>query len=415
MKISIAAFTASLSFVAGQNPAPYGEVPPNLAGGAQQAWADFVEAAFPTWCIDTSENRIPCTDGTPDGRYAPLYLTKQYSGQNPELGGYPTDIDTRYPFYFASGFFGQSGAGGPHHCSFDFDNANTNPKTCTKIVTDDDTGPNGAGHVPPHIGLASLVRGYHDGTFGPVTDWFNFEQNGCRVLPGVLLSMIRTYFPRDAMGGVKYPPPFTEDGGPGDENGVTYPYPLEFVNLVGDSCDAEQLKFPTADCYETHSNGVEADYPDYLDPGHGSPHYCTMDGKDNDVSNDWCPYIFFGPNRGRYRHPHIAFAAVEVFLANQAVPECGATWDDNDGAGFPATPDTSTAFPVMEAVAGNSDDPEQPAVNDCGFTWPGPEGNKRKAVPGVFNIEEYLTPATPTRNRKLPQSKCGKQRKLRAV
>ena len=46
--------------------------------------------------------------------------------------------------------------------------------------------------------------------------------------------MIRKYFPRGEDGSVKYAPPFTEDGGPGAENGATYAYPLEYVNLVGE-------------------------------------------------------------------------------------------------------------------------------------------------------------------------------------
>jgi len=412
MKISIAAFTASLSFVVSEpedlNPAPYGEVPPGLADGGQEAWAAFVEAAFPTWCIDENETRQTeketCDDGTINGRYDPLYLTKWHSGEDPSLGGYPTNLDTRYPFEFASGFFGQSGAGSPHHCPFDFDNANANPKTCPKVIVDNDIGPDGPGHIPPHISLAALTRAYHEGTFGDVEDWFDVEQHGCRVLPTVLLSMIRKYFPRDPVdGSASYPPPFTDLGGPSFANMTNYPYPLEFVNLVGDSCDAEKAKRPGAfvDCYETHSPnmgpGSENDFPDYLDAGHGSPHFCTQDGKDADVSNDWCPYIFFGPNRGKYRHPHIAFSALEVFLANQAgVEGCGTTWDDNDGKYFPATPDTSAAFPKMEEVDGHPDDPEQPKLNKCGFIWPGDDGDKRKAVPGVFNIELYLMGSAPS-------------------
>ena len=39
------------------------------------------------------------------------------------------------------------------------------------------------------------------------------------------------------------------------------------------------------------------------------------------------------PNRGKYRHPHIAYAALEVHLAHIVMPEmCGPTWDHNDGA-----------------------------------------------------------------------------------
>ena len=158
-------------------------------------------------------------------------------------------------------------------------------------------------------------------------------------------------------GSNSYPPPFTVDGGPGGPGGVSYPYPLEFVNLVGksrslatpepsslllvidpfhflagDSCAGEQSKFASAECYEQHSDGTAGDYPDYLQPGHGSPHYCSKDAKAAGVHNDWCPYIFFGPNRGQYRHPHVAFAAVETWLANKVMPDmCGPTWDDNDG------------------------------------------------------------------------------------
>lgn len=145
--------------------------------------------------------------------------------------------------------------------------------------------------------------------------------------------MIRKYFPREEDGKNSYPPPFTADGGPGGAHGVTYAYPLEFVNLVGPSCNAEQAKFPSAECYEQHSDGDQDDYPDYLKPGHGSPHYCSADAKIAGVHNDWCPYIFFGPNKGQYRHPHVAFAAVETWLSNKVMPDkCGPTWDDNDGA-----------------------------------------------------------------------------------
>lgn len=119
---------------------------------------------------------------------------------------------------------------------------------------------------------------YFDGGFGTIGSWFDYDQNGCRVLPDVLLSMIRYYFPRDADGKASYPPPFTADGGPGASEGETYAYPLEYVNLVGErnaedlpfasilsspfvppfdpvgkSCVKEQEKFPTAECYEQHS------------------------------------------------------------------------------------------------------------------------------------------------------------------
>lgn len=177
-----------------------------------------------------------------------------------------------------------------------------------------------------------LQRVYHDGGFGNPSEWFDYAQNACRVLPSALLPMIRAYFPRDGDGSVSYPPPFTNEGGPGHPYGGTYPYPLEFVNLVGDSCTNEQDKFPSAECYEDHSGGDATDYPDYLLPGHGSPHYCSVDAMGADVNKDWCPYIFWGPNRGKYRHPHIAFAAVESWLAHKVMPDmCAEAWDLNDG------------------------------------------------------------------------------------
>lgn len=167
-----------------------------------------------------------------------------------------------------------------------------------------------------------------------MTDWFDFPTNACRILPHQLLKLIRHYFPRDATGKADYPAPFSVAGGPGASEVDGY-YPLEFVNLVGASCTAEAEKHPgwgNLQCYEQHSGGTVADYPEYLLPGHGSPHYCTKEGKGFDVNNDWCPYLFFGPNRGKYRHPHIGFAAVEVYLANMIMPTmCGTTWDEGDG------------------------------------------------------------------------------------
>lgn len=165
-------------------------------------------------------------------------------------------------------------------------------------------------------------------------------------------------------------------------------YPLEFVNLAGETCEAEKAKHPNAgemECFEQHSSGVE--YPDYLDVGHGSPHFCTIEGKEADVNHDWCPYIFFGPNRGKYRHPHIALSAVEVYLSNKVMPDkCGTTWDDSN---YPAEVDTTVAFPEMEGgfplTDGKFETPEQPTITaDGAYIWPGPDGKKKKPVEGFF-------------------------------
>ena len=129
---------------------------------------------------------------------------------------------------------------------------------------------------------------------------------------------------REEDGSVYYPPPFSVAGGG---------YPIEFANLADESCRKEAEKHSSAgdlDCFEDHSGDV-SQYLDYLEVGHGSPHYCTKEGKEADINNDYCPYIFFGPNRGKYRHPHIAFSAVEVHLSNMVMPDvCGTTWDDSD-------------------------------------------------------------------------------------
>jgi len=364
-----------------------------------ETWSDLVETAFPTWCINDAEERIygteMCADETSNGRWTPLYFTKEHGGKDPALGGYPTDIDTRYPFYYGSAFFGQACAGGNAHCPFDFPGDKVNCASCGKIETDHDDGPNGPGHVPPHIGLAAVTRAYNDGA-EDVEEWFDYAQNQCRIMPHKLLTMIRKYFPRDPdTGEVGYPAPFSDAGGPGE--GANAYYPLEFVNLVGATCQAEKEKHPewgNIDCYENHSGGTVADYPDYLEPGHGSPHYCSEEAKADDVNKDWCPYIFFGPNRGKYRHPHIAYAAVEVYFANQVFPDkCGVTWDENN-PGFPFNNDV--AFPDMatgDREATTNGDPAQPALDDCGhWIWPGPEGKKRKAVPGVFVTDKLLTP-----------------------
>jgi len=338
----------------------------------------LIELAYPTWCIDADETRIydtdKCEDGSPNGKFTPLYLTKQFSGADPKLGGYPTNIDINYAFEYAAPYFGQACAGSPHHCNELFDGTAENCHACPKLNTDDDNGPYGPGHVPPHISYAAVKKAYESDTVD-VTEWFDFELNACRILPYHLLKVIRTYYPRDeADGKAYYPPPFSMEGGN---------YPLEFVNLIGASCESEKLKHPDAGdliCFEQHS-GDESVYPDDLEIGHGSPHYCTKEGKTADVNNDYCPYIFFGPNRGKYRHPHIAFSAVETYLANIVMPDkCGTSWDDSN---YPANTDTTVAFPQMEGI--------QPKISGDGmWIWPGEEGTKKKPVLGNFANHLYI-------------------------
>jgi hypothetical protein len=86
---------------------------------------------------------------------------------------------------------------------------------------------------------------------------------------------------------------------------------------------------------------------------------------------------------------------VEVWLANKVFPtKCGLTWDDN--VDYPFVPDNSVAFPVMEFIKGNKDDPRQPKTinDDESFIWPNEDGRKIKNAPGEFVVSKYLTPTT---------------------
>ena len=81
----------------------------------------------------------------------------------------------------------------------------------------------------------------------------------------------------------------------------------------------------------------------------GPPHWCTEEMLASGHWDGVCPYIFEGPDAGKYRHPHIAYAALEVYLANMAMPDkCATTWLQNN----PWFLDedrvtTDTPFPVM--------------------------------------------------------------------
>ena len=106
------------------------------------------------------------------------------------------------------------------------------------------------------------------------------------------------------------------------------------------------------------------------------------------ASGHWdgvCPYVFVGPDAGKYRHPHIAFAALEVYLANRAMPEtCAPTWlQNNPGFLDEHRVRTDTPFPVMtndefgkDSVENWVGQPVLPWVYDSGTA---------KAVDGTFS------------------------------
>ena len=148
--------------------------------------------------------------------------------------------------------------------------------------------------------------------YGEMFDHHIYE---CRIIPDVLLKMIRMYFPRVDGMAVSYPPPIVPEGG-------------DF-----------QYEFPAG-------NGIKNQGPPYAP---GPPHWCT---KKMIKSGHWdgvCPYVYEGPNAGEYRHPHIAYAALEVYLANKYMPDlCSKTWlENNPGFLDPTRVTTDTPFPIM--------------------------------------------------------------------
>uniref|UniRef100_A0A7S4UGS6 Uncharacterized protein n=1 Tax=Ditylum brightwellii TaxID=49249 RepID=A0A7S4UGS6_9STRA len=322
---------------------------------------ELMELAFPYWEVDDNGERVerkPCSVDSCE--WNPFYLTKRYDGLHPDFGGHPTDIDVGYAFYYASPFAGQSGGGSPHHCPLDHDGQAI--QACPKIKTYTDSGPSGPGHVPPHISLASLKWAVgRDELVENVLDLFNYERYGCRVIPDELLKLIRNYFPRTEGELVAYPPPFTPEGGD---------FQFEFSS----------------------GRGVDNQEPPY-EPG--PPHWCTQEYLDSGNWPDFCPYVFEGPDAGQYRHPHIAYAALEVYLANQVMPElCGVTWLENNPDFLdPDRVTTNIAFPKMDADEGNNKRSVARWLGQPSLPYKYPRGNDRdfmlKAASGEY-VTEYV-------------------------
>lgn len=287
----------------------------------------LIDLAFPPWNVDENGARI---EG--GGKWTPIYLTKRWDGLDPSMGGHPTDTDTRYPFYYASPFLGQPGGGGNRHCPEDYP-VDAPIQSCSKVITDSDDGEWGPGHIPPHIALAS-VRMEYAACEMDISTWFDFtsEDIPCDIKPDVLLQIIRKHYPRDPKTGkVDYPPPSNE--------GTKEYYELEFPSPSG------------------------------------SPHYCSEEYAATGQTADFCPYIYEGENRGKYRHPHIALAALQQYLANKLDNvTCGVEWDDRGN--YPADPDHSIAFCEMESYEPDA----QPAVP---YVWPENGDRKVKNVTGL--------------------------------
>jgi hypothetical protein len=285
----------------------------------------LIDIAFPMWEVDDQGHRVEKKDCTVDScEWNPFYITKRYDGLHPDLGGHPTDNDVGYPFFASSPYEGQPYPGTPHHCPPDASD-DIKAKDCPKITTlSDSVGGQGPGHVPPHISLAALTWAVEAGElYASMDDLFDYDTSDCRVIPDMLFQMVREYFPRTEGVAVEYPPPIVPEGG-------------DF-----------QYEFPAG-------NGLENQAPPYAG---GPPHWCTSEMTASGHWDGVCPYVYEGPDAGKYRHPHIALAALEVYLANMVMPEkCKVTWLENNPDFLDADRvSTETPFPVMSNDATNPD------------------------------------------------------------
>ena len=85
-------------------------------------------------------------------------------------------------------------------------------------------------------------------------------------------------------------------------------------------------------------------------------------------TGDFCPYIQTGENSGQYRHPHLALVALELWIANQCMPEkCAATWLDSPNGKDYAADSTKTTSITWAEMDDNDDPMSQPAVP---YAWP---------------------------------------------
>ena len=96
----------------------------------------------------------------PTETWAAVYLTKQFDGMDPALGGYPTPIDVGYPFEYPAPFFGQPGAGTPFHCPLDAPHDVDIEGACPKVVTSGDDDLEGPGHIGSEAAIEALVHAH---------------------------------------------------------------------------------------------------------------------------------------------------------------------------------------------------------------------------------------------------------------
>jgi len=340
------------------------DLPINVEDYNQPDWAAIIQTAFPAW--DIPANGCPRLDkiggvleeGFDDfptaeaGKFNPCYYTKAFAGLDPMLGGYPTPIDTMYHYEFAAPFFGQPGDGSTHHCAM-----NASPETpvqsCPKVGTggcgegvkdcNKITNEFGIGHVPPFVPLAAIKNAFMDDEtkIEDICAWFDDDIQTCSISKVTIDKLVVDTFEID--GTIKFTPPIVLDDLLPTDPKSTY-YKLEYL---GD---------PVA-CADDNCRG---------------PHYCSKTAAEADIWGDFCPYIHTGENSGLYRHPHIALAAFELWIANKCKPDaCPSRWlDSPNGQGYGTNKMTSTSITWSE-MDNNNDPMAQPIVP---YAWPNSGG-----------------------------------------
>jgi hypothetical protein len=352
-----------MSYPSGPDPGPgpdpddLDDLPTNADDFGEPDWERIIEIAFPTW--DVPANGCPRRDGldgplldeystfpTPEtGKWNPCYYTKAFAGLSPELGGYPTPIDTKYPYEFAAPYNQQPGDGSTHHCPEDAPadiDVGSCPKVkldcgpdCVELSTDNEFSP--IGHIPPFVPLAAIKRAYSSGEHDICNDWFDFDTRGCHITIDKLDELVIADF---GVGNtIQFQPPILLEGVPSS----TY-FKLEYGG-ESPACDKGNCR---------------------------GPHYCSEDvANAGGIWGDFCPYVLTGENAGLYRHPHLALAALELWIANQCMPsKCPSKWlDSPDGDGYAKTVKDTTGIVWIE-MDDNKDPMAQPALP---YQWPNKE------------------------------------------
>jgi hypothetical protein len=244
----------------------------------------------------------------------------------------------------------------------------------------------GVPYIPAYVPLAAVKNAYQKavGRCRQEDDicstWFNYDTNRCDIQKSVLDQLVDKYFGNG--GTIKFEPPVLLNGKPSN----TY-YRLQFGGET-----------PACDAGGNNCQGA---------------HYCsTRVAQEGSIWADFCPYVHTGPNAGKYRHPHIALAALQQWIAHECMPDkCDSTWDEGP-FGYPPTVSTSITWCEMQDNDSHVSQPRVPykwpidtgggggggggRASGDGEELPGPDLYYGfKAAPGVY-VNELVTAAVAT-------------------